>query len=403
MFIRGSISLGPETLTILNHHRYFDLDDPGVSGTVARGLGELFGTQADVARQVWERAVLADFSHSVLDAWQGILHASAGAITIRSSGTTGAPQVVSHSAASLLRGIQGGTKHRQDVWGLTYAPETFAFWQVALQAIYNFNPLVDLYRLSPTETLRKISEQHVTHLSGTPSFFRMLADAGPPSTSVQAVTVGGELCDLRALTAIALQFPAAKIRNVYASTQAGVLLTSDSDVFTIPTHRHRELKVADGELWVTQSLLGDGVTPEALGSERFYATGDLVEVVSGEPGDETMPLRFRFVGRRSAVIQVGGFKVSPERVEAAILALISGVKAVRVYGQANSVTGEIVACDLVMATDGAELEIAGFRRALAKDLPPAAIPRIVQVVNAIEMTHSGKVKRGARMNTGTTE
>lgn len=392
MFIRGSISLRPESLTIFNHHRYFDLDDPGLIGMVARGLGELLGTRANDARRVWERTLVPDFPDSVVDDWQAILRSSPGVISIRSSGTTGSPEVVGHSAHSLLRGIQGGQKHRHDVWGLTYAAETFAFWQVALQAIYNLNPLVDLYRLSPTETLQKIREHHVTHLSGTPSFFRMLADAGPPSTSVQAVTVGGELCDLRALTAIARQFPAAKIRNVYASTQAGVLLTSDSDLFTIPAHRRPDLRIVAQELLVSAQLLGRGVQAEADGN--FYPTGDLVQVVAGDPDEPNSPLSFRFVGRRSQLIHVGGYKVSPERVEAAILALIPGVKAVRVYGQANSVTGEIVACDLVMATKGMDAEIADFRARLEQQLVTAEIPRFITVVDDIELTATGKLRRG---------
>lgn len=330
-----------------------------------------------------------------LDHWQERLRSAPGRIGIWTSGTTGEPQYVEHGAASLLRGIQGGPKHRTDVWGLTYAPGFYAFWQVILQAVFNRNPVVDLYGLAPTEALAKINDRSVTHLSGTPTFFRRLDEAGAPCSTVQAVTLGGEPLDSRALVAIQRQFPAARIRNVYASAQAGVLLTSTSDVFSIPAARRTELTVVDGQLMVADHLLGRGVPNVGSESNRFYPTGDLVEVVSGDSNDATKPLSFRFVGRQSVVIHVGGFKVSPEVVEAAILNRVPQVQAARVYGVANSVTGQIVACDVVLASDVNDLDIAEFRQALVKDLPTAAIPRIVKPVAEIEMTGSAKIRRRA--------
>ncbi len=335
-----------------------------------------------------------------LDAWQERLRSAPGRIGIWTSGTTGQPQHVEHSAASLLRGIQGGAKHRHDVWGCTYAPGSYAFWQVILQALFNRNPIVDLYRLGPTETLAQINDQSVTHLSGTPTFFRRLDEAGAPCSTVRAVTTGGEPLDSRALTAIRRQFPAAKIRNVYASTQAGVLLTSDSDVFTIPAHRRDEFAIVDRELAIHRRLLGTFVNPrndEPTGArDEFYWSGDLVDIVTGDVTDETSALTIRFIGRSSAVIHVGGTKVSPERVEAAILARVPQVQAARVYGVDNSVTGQIVACEVVLDSDAQDMNIANFRERLQEELRPAEIPRIVTVVEEITVTAAGKVKRGGR-------
>ncbi|MBL8890153.1 MAG: AMP-binding protein [Planctomycetaceae bacterium] len=330
-----------------------------------------------------------------IEQWQERLRSASGGIGIWTSGTTGSPQYVEHSAASLLRGIQGGVKHCQDVWGLTYAPGSYAFWQVILQAVYNRNPIVDLHQLGPAETLAKIKHHAVTHLSGTPTFFRRLDGAGPVSMSVQAVTVGGEPLDTRALAAIHRQFPSAKIRNVYASTQAGVLLTSNSDVFSVPDDRRSDIKVVDGQLFVADHLLGRGVPVEGSESERFYPTGDLVEIVAADSEEGSSPLSFRFVGRRSAVIHVGGTKVSPEVVEAAILDCLPQVQAARVYGVPNSVTGQLVACEVVLASDVKDLDSASFRRALQQSLPPAAIPRIVRPVSEIELTGSAKIRRRA--------
>jgi acyl-coenzyme A synthetase/AMP-(fatty) acid ligase len=366
-----------------------------LTGVLAAGLQELLGPQAAELAPQLARARSATHDQAARQAWQALLRSATGRLTIHSSGTTGQPQAVQHTAASLLRGVQGDPKHHADVWGLTYAANTFAFWQVALQAIFNLNPLVDLNRLPPTDTLAQIDSGGVTHLSGTPTFYRQLVDAAPPTHGVRAVTTGGETLDKPTLDGIRRQFPAAKIRNVYASTQAGVLLTSDSEVFNLPSHRRNELIIRSGELWVCQRLLGQSPDLTMPDGDPFYATGDLVEIVAGDVADPQASLQVRFVGRRSQLIHVGGAKVSPERVESAILRLIPGIKAAHVYGQPNSVTGQIVTCQVVLQPPHTAVEPAEFRRLLAAELQPAEMPRCVQVVDHLETTASGKVKRAA--------
>src|SRR6185369_9355462 len=74
-----------------------------------------------------------------------------------------------------------------------------------------------------------------------------------------------------------------------------------------------EMKVEDGSLRIrsTRAACGyAGENPTALAeADGFIDSGDMVELKDG---------RWRFVGRRSGVINVGGLKVHPEEVEGVI-------------------------------------------------------------------------------------
>ena len=85
-------------------------------------------------------------------------------------------------------------------------------------------------------------------------------------------------------------------------------------------------------------MLGSAETAEADESGTgWFATGDLVERV----GD-----RCFFVGRRDDLINVGGNKVQPVRVEQ-VIQEIPGVRDVRVFARSSSLVGQMVACEYV--------------------------------------------------------
>ena len=101
-----------------------------------------------------------------------------------------------------------------------------------------------------------------------------------------------------------------------------------------------ELKLEQGELHVrsANAMLGPGSSSGVGSSEAdWLATGDLIERV----GD-----RCFFTGRRNDVINVGGNKVQPLRVEHVIQA-VPGVRDVRVFSRSSSLVGQMVACEFV--------------------------------------------------------
>lgn len=308
-----------------------------------------------------------------------------GMVGIFTSGTTGAPKLIWHPARSLEQAVRLGKKHASDVWGLTYAPTSFAAIQVILQAVRNQNTIVNLFGKSTEEIRKSIDSCSITHLSATPTFANLLCDGTHQHPSVTSFTLGGERVLPRLLEQLRTTFPNARFRNIYASTEIGSLLIAKEDCFEVPPALREKIRVVDDELEVHKSLLAASL--QHANTSEFYSTGDLVEVL------EESPLTFKFSSRRSEWINVGGVKVDPLRIEEKLLQ-ISGIREARVYGRSNSVTGQIVCCDVVVFPESS-LDSRSIRTHLNDILARHEIPQLIHFVDCIATTAAGKTSRKA--------
>lgn len=308
---------------------------------------------------------------------------STSEITIFTSGTTGQPKKVVHSIATLTRSVRTGDKYRNQVWAYSYNPTHMAGLQVFFQAFENMNPLVNVFNLQRSDVYAKIDEYAITHISATPTFYRLLLPVEKSYTSVQRVTLGGEKSDEHLYESIRKIFPCAKINNVYASTEAGSLFAAKGDCFQIPMAIRDKFSVVDDELLIHKSLLGQSDSFQFDGD--YYHSGDLIEWVNQEEG------LFRFKSRKNELINVGGYKVNPGEVEDAINAY-PGVRQSLVYGKANSILGNVLIAE-VQLEDGAEVADLDIRKALQGQLQDFKIPRKIRFVEAFTLTRTGKLKR----------
>ena len=308
--------------------------------------------------------------------WVVRIAGSQARLVLRTSGTTGVPRVVKHSVAALARAVVQSPRHRADVWGLAFNPTHIAGVQVLLQAWANGNPVVNLWGISPAQVVERCRTWGVTHLSGTPTFYRLLVAEGSALPQLRSLTLGGEPADEALLARLAERFPEARRHHVYASTEAGTVLAVQGLEFSIPPEKADRVSVRDGRLWLHRSQLG-----EFEGAAEWYDTGDRVEPVA--------PGRFRIIGRERREINVGGEKVDPAEVERHLLAH-PGVTLARVFGRSNSVTGAILAAEVVAREPG--LEEASLRRYLAERLRAPQVPRLIRLVSELELTRTGKVR-----------
>jgi acyl-coenzyme A synthetase/AMP-(fatty) acid ligase len=154
-------------------------------------------------------------------------------IALYSSGTNGTPTCVVHTLESLARAVVVNERHRDDVWGLAFNPSHIAGVQVYLQALANANTIVNLWGIEPAEVVERCAAWGVTHLSATPTFYRLLLSLEPVLPAVRSVSVGGESADPRLIARLRTAFPNARLHNIYASTEAGTLLMSDGVEFTL--------------------------------------------------------------------------------------------------------------------------------------------------------------------------
>lgn len=311
--------------------------------------------------------------------------ASQSKVGIASSGTTGMPKWVYHRMDTLARSVKISPKHRDDVWGLAYPPDRFAGMQVFLQAICNLNTIVSFLGLPPEKIHDAIEQYGVTHLSATPTLFRLLLSGCNKHENVRSITVGGEVCHSFLKDELRHVFPNAQFRNIYASTDSGAVFSSDGDSFVVSNEMKNLLRIENGQLWLHSTLVAESLRENCIDS--YLWTGDEVEIV------HQSPLTLRLLARESDWINVGGFKVNPHEVESALLQ-IDGVAEARVFPMRNSVVGYLVCAEIVLKNN-VHFSVADIRRILSSRLNPYSIPRIIQFVNKISISPSGKKGRNS--------
>ena len=172
-------------------------------------------------------------------------------ITIFTSGTTGQPKEVVHTVQSLSRSVRRGDKYRDSIWAFAYNPTHMAGLQVFFQAFGNGNTIVNVFNSSRDEVFAAIDAQGITHISATPTFYRLLLPCDHVCPTMRRVTLGGEKSDRQLYDSIGCIFPNAKINNVYASTEAGSLFAARGDAFRIPPELKDKFKEVDGELLIS--------------------------------------------------------------------------------------------------------------------------------------------------------
>jgi len=301
-------------------------------------------------------------------------------ITLFTSGTTGIPKKVSHNFKSITRFVKVSERNEKSIWGFAYNPTHMAGIQVFFQALFNGNSIIRLFGLVTKDIYTEIKNNGITHISATPTFYRLLLPCSETFPSVERITSGGEKFNEKTFNQLNEIFPNAKTTNVYASTEAGTLFASQNDIFSVRPEYESLIHIENNELIIHSSLMGSTET----NIDEWYNTGDVIDIVSQKP------LKFRFVNRKSEMINVGGYKVNPLEVEESILTL-TGINNVRVYSKSNSVLGNIICCEVVANSN--QITESSIRAFLQSKIQEFKIPRVIRFVEELSTTRTGKLKR----------
>lgn len=298
------------------------------------------------------------------------------------SGTTATPKLIIHSLADLSSKITHVQSRSILRWGLLHQQSRFAGLQVILQALIGGGELVVSKHEKLSEIIKSFVELKVNAVSATPSYWRrILMTDNYKSLLLSQITLGGEIVDDLILQQLKKVFPMARIRHIYASTEAGVgfSVCDGKSGFPKKLLAANRLEIRDGCLWTT------GFSLDNHSYSSMVNTGDLVEL----RGD-----RVYFLGREQGVINVGGNKVFPEAVEIKIRAL-EEVVGVRVFSIKNSIMGELVAADIVPAVpiDNETLFKQQLIAKMRKQLHKYEVPMLLFFKKEIELSHNTKVVR----------
>ncbi len=301
------------------------------------------------------------------------------------SGTTGDPQPVDHDLTSLSRTVRTAPD-RQRRWGLLYPATRMAGIQVVLQSIAAGSTLIDVTALPGTAArIPMLAEHRVDSLSATPSVWRQILQSPAASAlELRQITLGGEIADQFVLDALRAAFPSARITHVFASTETGAAFSVSDGREGFPvSHLHAgrngiELDVRDDILFVRSP------GTSASGQDGFVGTGDVVEII----GDRVL-----FRGRNSGVVNVGGEKVWPERVERTLRAHPDVIETL-VEPRSNPLSGWMLTAAVVAAPDADRRSLPSRLRAYcAEHLSSAHVPATVRVVPSLTVADSGKAVR----------
>ncbi|HTG34125.1 MAG TPA: amino acid adenylation domain-containing protein [Thermoanaerobaculia bacterium] len=354
------------------------------------------------------------------------------AYVIYTSGSTGRPKGV----MSTHRGIVNRIAWMQRAYGLTPADRVLQKTPVSFDvSVWElFWPLAVGARLvlarpaghrDPAYLMRRIEEQEVTTLHFVPSMLQVfLAQPGlGRCRSLRRVMASGEALPAE----LAARFhellggapgPAPELHNLYGPTEASVDVTAHR---TLPGPARRAVPIGrpianlglwlldpelqpvplgvPGELYIGGTGLARGYlrrpgltaerfVPHPLGrpGERLYRTGDLARFsADGE---------IEFLGRNDDQVKLRGFRIEPGEIEAA-LASHPAVREAAVVAREEG-PGEVrLTAYVVPAGPGPRPEAGELRDALRRVLPEHMVPADFALVDALPLTPSGKVDRGA--------
>lgn len=113
--------------------------------------------------------------------------------------------------------------------------------------------------------------------------------------------------------------------------------------------------------------------------------------VTGDLACQTAEGFVEIKGRAKSMISVSGNKVFPDEVEA-VINLFEGIKQSKVSGKQHPLFGEVVTAEVVLHS-GAALDEEKLIRHCRTSLSAFKVPQQIRIVDSIEMTSSGKIKR----------
>jgi len=308
------------------------------------------------------------------------------------SGTTGEPRWYPHTFLSLSASTKYSSRLQTLCWALLYQPFRFAGLQVVLQALLSGADLVDVADYEPLAQMAFLKHADVTAVSATPSLWRQLLMTGQLSElTLSHITLGGEIADQSVLDKLKRLFPSAKLRHIYASTEAGVGFVVVDGRAGFPAEWLEDtslpvaLKVSDKQhLLIKPSHQICQTLAQQTDVQGYMDTLDTVQIIDG---------RVFFLGRATGTINVGGSKVHPEKVEQ-ILLQCADISQAKVYAKKSAIIGELVVADITIIGSANQQNVKQQAFKMCKNkLQRYEIPTKISVVNNIAHDPSGKLNR----------
>ena len=339
------------------------------------------------------------------------------------SGTTGNPKMVAHDFTyPLAHIITGKYWHNLDEtslhftladtgWGKAVWGKLYGQWIAGANVfVYDFDKFV------PAEVLEMIQKYHITSFCAPPTVFRFMIREDVKKydlSSLRYCTIAGEALNPEVYRQW-YQLTGIKLMEGFGQTETTLIIASypwiepksgsmgirnpqydvdivDADGKSVPCGEEGQVVIrTHGKkvLGLFKEYYRDSEKTARTMRDGVYYTGDVAKRDSDG--------YFWFVSRADDVIKSSGYRIGPFEVESALMTHPAVVECA-ITGVADEIRGQIVKATIVLAQKykeqaGEKLvkEIQDFVKHITA---PYKYPRIVEFVNELPKTISGKIRR----------
>jgi acetyl-CoA synthetase len=338
------------------------------------------------------------------------------------SGTTDMPKMVSHdftyplghiNTAVFWQRLRAGDLHftlSESGWAKCSWGKMYGQWMAgATVFVYDFGG-----KFPADQLLRVISENKISSFCAPPTVYKMLIREDMTKydlSSIKKADIAGEALNPEVFEQF-LKLTGVKLSEGFGQTETCVVLFNNEWINPKPGSMgmpaagwdirlldEKGRPVPDGEVGEICVYLGNG-RPVGLFQgyyknekqnaksfrDGFYHTGD----VAWRDSDGY----FWFVGRNDDLIKSSGYRISPFEVESVLLDH-PAVREVAVTGIPDDVRGMAIKATIVLNKyfQGTDVLVKQLQDHVKNRTAPYKYPRVIEFVETLPMTISGKIKR----------
>jgi acetyl-CoA synthetase len=350
------------------------------------------------------------------------------AILIYTSGTTGNPKGALHAHRVLL-GHLPGVEMSHDFFpqdgDRIWTPADWAWigglLDVLMPALHHGITVVSrrMPKFSATEAFDLIRRFGVRNAFLPPTALKIMRQAPAEAAkglTLRSVASGGETLGAELIDWGRATF-GCTINEFYGQTECNMIVSSCAALapaepgvmgFAVPGHEVEVLNEAERRICATgeEGAIAVGVPDPVMFLEywnnpaateaKFLRIGGEKWLLTGDRGAKTASGRIRFIGRDDDVISSAGYRIGPAEIEDCLLTH-PAVQLAGVIGAADAIRGQAVWAYVLLAEGFAPSDTlaAEITAHVKSRLSAHEYPRAVRFIDAMPMTTTGKIIRGA--------
>ena len=269
-------------------------------------------------------------------------------LVLFTSGTTGEPKAAVHDFLALLEKFKLRRKALRTLNFLLF--DHWGGLNTMFHILSNGGVVITTIDRNPENICKLIEKYKIELLPASPTFLNLMLLSGGYKnydlSSLKIISYGTEPMPESTLNRLNKAFPGVNLYQTYGLIELGVMSSKskkDDSLWVKVGGKGYKTRIVDGILHIKakSAMLGYLNASSPFTDDGWFITGD--EVL--QKGNY-----IKILGRKSEIINVGGEKVYPQEVENVIQEM-DNVAEVTVYGEKNSIIGNIVCAKIRLETN----------------------------------------------------